>query len=212
MGSALALAAVTALLKHLLENGLAAAGVSSQVGGDAIVSALAPDRIASGEDERPQLNLFLYLVTPRAGLNSNGREREGRGSALALDLHYLLTAYGAQDLQAEILLGYTLQVLHDCPVLERERIRTVLKSLAQARERRVVSAPLAALGAPEVADGFDRLVIEPEFMNAESVSKLWSALQARYRPSATYKVSAVLIPGAARTRPVARATPQPSLR
>jgi hypothetical protein len=212
MGSALALAAVTALLKHLLENGLAAAGVSSQVGGDAIVSALAPDRIASGEDERPQLNLFLYLVTPRAGLSSNGAGREGRGGALTLDLHYLLTAYGAQDLQAEILLGYTFQVLNDSPVLERERIRTVLKSLAQARERRVVSAPLAALAAPEVADGFDRLVIEPEFMDAEAVSKLWSALQARYRPSATYKVSAALIPGAARTRPVARATPQPSLR
>jgi len=222
MAGALALAAVTALLKRLLENGLASAGVSAQIGADAIVSALAPDRIASGEDERPQVNLFLYLVTPRAGLTAtglngagasrNGPDRGVRGGAIALDLHYLLTAYGAQDLQAEILLGHAIAVLQSSPVLDRARISAVLAPLGQSRDRRVVAAPLAAVSTPEVIDGFDRLTIEPEFMNADAVSKLWSALQARYHPSATYKVAAVFITDVPAPPAPERAAPRPARR
>lgn len=212
MGGALALGAVTALLKRLLENGLASAGVSTQLGADAIVSALAPDRVGSGEEERPQINLFLYLVTPRATLTTNGRDRNGNRDGLALDLHYLVTAYGAQDLQAEILLGHAIATLQENPVLDQERIKSVLEPLGHARDRRVVAAPMAAVSHPEVAGGFERLAIEPEFMNAEGVSKIWSALQAKYHPSATYKVSAVLIaksapprqPSPAARKPVAR--------
>ena len=203
MGGALALGAVTALLKRLLENGLASAGVSTQLGADAIVSALAPDRVASGEEERPQLNLFLYLVTPRASLTTNGRDRNGNRDALAVDLHYLVTAYGAQDLQAEILLGHAIATLQETPVLDQDKIRSVLEPLGHARDRRVVAAPMAAVSNPEVAAGFDRLVIEAEFMNADAVSKIWSALQAKYHPSATYKVSAVLIGKSESTRPSA---------
>jgi len=63
MSSALSLASVTAVLKGLLENGLAASGVTTRIGGDAAVSALPPDQIPSGADERAQLNLFLYSLT-----------------------------------------------------------------------------------------------------------------------------------------------------
>src|SRR5712692_11446223 len=104
MSSALALASVTALLKDLLENGLASGGVTSKIGGDTTVSALPPDRVASGADERAQLNVFLYLITPHARLPTNSAR--GPARRLSLDLHYLLTAYGAQDLQTEILLGH----------------------------------------------------------------------------------------------------------
>lgn len=191
MAGALAIAAVTALLKQSLENALASAGVTSQIGADAIVSAVPPDRISGGEEERPQLNLFLYLVTPHAGLaRAEGSERKG---ALVLDLHYLVTAYGAQDLQAEVLLGHTFRVFHDTPVLERPQIASGIASLSRARDRRVVAAPLAAMGAANIGSELDRLVIEPEFMNADGISKLWSALQTRYRPSALYKVAAVFI-------------------
>ena len=191
MSSALALASVTAVLKDLLENGLASGSVTSKLGADATVSALPPDRIPSGADERAQLNLFLYLVTPHPGLRGNG----GGGSrgALALDLHYLLTAYGAQDFQTEILLGHALQLVHDTPVLERDRIKEILKTISHTRDRRVVPPTLAALAGSDLADSVERLKIEPTFLNTEEMSKLWSALQARYRPSATYKVSAVVM-------------------
>jgi hypothetical protein len=210
MGGALALGAVTALLKRLLENGIASAGISSLIGADAIVSALAPDRVASGEEERPQLNLFLYLVTPRAGLAANGRDRASVRAGLALDLHYIVTAYGAQDLQAEILLGHAIATLQETPVLDQEHIRSVLAPLGHAKEKRVVAAPLAAVSDPDVAKGFERLTIEPEFMNVEAVSKIWSAFQAKYHPCASYKVSAVMIAGrepVASTAPPARRQP-----
>jgi hypothetical protein len=193
MSSALALASVTAVLKDLLENGLASAAVTSKLGADATVSALPPDRVPSGADERAQLNLFLYLVTPHPGLRTNGGGSI-RGT-LALDLHYLLTAYGAQDFQTEILLGHAIQLVHDTPVLERERIREILKTISHTRDRRVVPPALAALAGSELADDVERLKIEPTFLNTEEMSKLWSALQARYRPSATYKVSAVVMNG-----------------
>src|SRR2546423_8323610 len=123
MSSALGIAAVTAVLKNLLDNRLIEQGVAASLG-DVSVSALPPDRIATGADERSQLNLFLYRVTPNTGWRRssvslgdshngqngrNGRDGEAKRAPpapLALDLHYLLTAYGEQDFQAEILLGY----------------------------------------------------------------------------------------------------------
>jgi hypothetical protein len=197
MSSALALASVTAVLKDLLENGLASAGVTSKLGGDSAVSALPPDRVAAGADEKAQLNLFLYLVTPHTGLR---QPRNGTGAApLALDLHYLLTAYGAQDYQTEILLGHAIQLLHDSPVLDRDRIRKTLATISHTKDRRVVPPALAALAASDLADRVEQIRIEPTFLNTEEMSKLWSALQAKFRPSATYRVSAVLIDRAAGT-------------
>jgi hypothetical protein len=46
-----------------------------------------------------------------------------------------------------------------------------------------------------LADRVERIRIEPTFLNSEEMSKLWSALQAKFRPSATYKVSAVMVDG-----------------
>ena len=187
--SGLALASVTAVLKTLIENGLASRGVTSQLGGDATISALPPDRVPSGSDERAQLNIFLYLVSPHARL----RIDDSRGSrpTLAVDLHYLITAYGAQDYQTEILLGHTIELLEEQSTLEREAIRTALDALSESADHRVVPPTTAALAASDLAEQIDRITIVPEFLGTEEMAKLWSALQARYRPSATYKVSAV---------------------
>ena len=198
MSTALALASVTALLKDLLENGLASAGVTAKIGGDATVSALPPDRVGSGADEKAQLNVFLYHVSPFTAMRSmppkaNGNGNGGDNRRLALELHYLLTAYGAQDYQTEILLGYALQLLHESPVLERERIQTSLAALSHTRDRRVIPPPQAALASSALGEQMETITITPEFLSLEEISKLWSALQAKYRPSATYKVSAVFI-------------------
>jgi hypothetical protein len=195
MSSALALASVTALLKDLLENGFASAGVTAKIGGDAAVSALPPDRVTSGADEKAQLNVFLYHLTPQSAMRAEARAARNGQRPLALELHYLLTAYGAQDYQTEILLGHAMQLLHEAPVLERDRIRSSLAALSHTRDRRVIPAPQAALAASALPDLVDRITITPEFLSTEEISKLWSALQAKYRPSATYKVTAVVIDG-----------------
>jgi len=203
MSSALSLASVTALLKSLLENGLATAGVTSKLGGDATVSALPPDRVTSGADEKAQLNVYLYHITPHNAMRNTLPPASGQNGhrPLALELHYLLTAYGSQDYQTEILLGHALQLLHETPVLERERIRSSLNALSHTRDRRVIPAPQASLAQSPLADQVDKITITPEFLSTEEISKLWSALQAKYRPSATYKVSAVFIDGDGPTPP-----------
>jgi len=142
MSNALAIAAVTAVLKDLIENGLVSDSIATSVG-DVVVTALPPDRISIGTDERAQLNLFLYQVTQNRNADWVSRERHGdrppltreprsTNPPLALDLHYLLTAYGAKDFQAELLLGYALQLFHEMPVLTREVIHTALKNASTA--------------------------------------------------------------------------------
>src|SRR5215469_15449231 len=108
MSSPLAIAAVTATLKDLLNDGLLNHDLSSI--GSFSVTATPPDRVTTGPMEPNQLNLFLYQVTANLGWrNSDLPSRSSNGARLtnpplALDLHYMLTAYGSQDLNAEILL------------------------------------------------------------------------------------------------------------
>lgn len=195
MTSALALASVTAVLKDLLENGLARGGVTSRIGGDTSVSAVPPDRVTAGAEEKAQLNLFLYSVTANTRLRTAPRPADSTSRPLTLDLHYLLTAYAAQDFQTEILLGHALQLLHETPVLDREHIRRTIESLSHTKDRRVVAPALAALADSDLAERVDRLEITPEFLGHDEMSKLWSAMQAKFRPSATYRVSGVVIDG-----------------
>lgn len=188
MSNALAIAAVTAALKDLIGNGLLGLDLSSI--GSVTVSALPPDRIATGQTEPNQLNLFLYQVTPNIGWrNQSLPARDGSGARignppLALDLHYMLTAYGAQDLSAEALLGFAMQFLHETPMLSRAQLRTVLGP---------PSPPFGNLSALSLADQIEWLKITPQFLGVEELSKLWTAMQARYRPSMAYQVSVVLI-------------------
>ncbi|HJT94873.1 MAG TPA: DUF4255 domain-containing protein [Mycobacterium sp.] len=198
MGNALAIAAVTAVLKDLLNNGLIDHNVIGAVGGNVTVSALPPDRVfASGTQESNQLNLFLYQVVPNAGWRNVGLpsrdERGGRltNPPLALDLHYLLTAYGGEDLHAEVLLGYAMQLLHETPVLTRQSIRTALQP--SPVNGPILPPALQALSASELADQVEQIKIVATALNSEEMSKLWTALQARYRPTAAYHVSVVLI-------------------
>src|SRR5262249_27998156 len=130
MSSPLAIAAVTAILKDLLNEGLINNDLS-QVGSFS-VSASPPDRITTGDTEPNRLNWFLYQVTPNQGWRNEGlpafAAQGGRltNPPLALDLHYLLTAYGQVDLNAEILLGYAMELLHDMPVITRAAIKKSL--------------------------------------------------------------------------------------
>src|SRR6185436_10358978 len=132
MSTALAIASVTAVLRDLLNNGLIDHDVSATLG-NVTVSSLPPDRVdITSQNQQSRLNVFLYQVTPNAGWRNVGLpSRNANGDRLsnpplALNLHYLLTAYGALELHAEILLGYGMQLLHETPVLTRTAIRMSL--------------------------------------------------------------------------------------
>jgi hypothetical protein len=112
----------------------------------------------------------------------------------------LLTAYGSTDLQAEILLGYAMQLLHETPVLARDAIRKALNPPTPPVDPGILPPIYQALRASDLADQFEQIKIVQSPMNTEELSKLWTALQARYRLTASYTVTVVLIESTASTR------------
>jgi hypothetical protein len=174
--------------------------VSVPVNGPVAVTTLAPNRIETGQDEEAKLNLFLYHVAPNLGWRNIGMpSRDQRGERLtnpplALDLYYLLTAYGKSDFEMEIVLGYAMQLLHETPILTRETIRKSLAALG------VTSPPLQVLATSELAEQVELIKLSPQPMSTEEISKLWTAFQANYRPSVAYHASAVLIEARRATR------------
>jgi hypothetical protein len=196
-------------LKRLLSNGLAHPDITSSLNDAPVVTLLPPDRIVTGENEPTQLNLFLYQVAPNTALHpsslrrlreqpiglrglATGEAREVRSTitgdtSLAVDLYYVATAYSARNFEIEVLLGSTLQLLHRHRNLDAAVIRHELESLSAEEDQPFV----AALRASEQTALIQQLTIEPQFLDMEELSKLWSAFQARYRPSIVYKVVAL---------------------
>jgi len=205
MSSALAIAGVTAVIKDLLDNGLIDQMIPV-LGTQFKTTALPPDMITLGTDQSPQLNLFMWQATPNAAWRNMGYpSRDSRGDRisnppLALDLHYLLSAYGSTDLQAEILLGYAMQLLHETPVLARDAIRKALNPPGTPVDPSLLPLIYQALRASDLADQFEQIKIVQSPMNTEDTWKLWTALQAHYRPTASYTVTVVLIESTAATR------------
>lgn len=192
MSSALALAGVTAVLQHYLNN----IYTGTVFGGTVKVSAKAPDIIQNDVNKgsaNMQINLFLHQVSHNSGwrnqdlpsMSSDGRSRL-KNPPLALDLHYLLTAYGSDDCEAEGLLGYAVLLLHQSPVLTRNDITQALTHLPS----NVLFDQLHLAG---LADQIEMIKITPSPLGREEMAWLWTALKADYRPTFPFQVSVVLI-------------------
>jgi len=209
MSSPLAIGAVSAVLRNLLDNGMINVGVPL---GPVKVTAVAPDTIKLDEPEAGRsLNLFLHRVSPNQGWWNSALPSHSAGDGarvsnppLALNLHYLLTAYGNADFEAEILLGYGMHVLHERPVLDRAASRRALDPSPLGPT--ILPPAFQALVASDLADQVEGITVSLEPIDSEEMSRLWSAIQSNYRPSASYVVSVVLIEA---TKPVR--TPLPVL-
>ncbi|MEO6421288.1 MAG: DUF4255 domain-containing protein [Candidatus Nitrotoga sp.] len=201
MSSALAIAGVTAVLRDLLNDGLINQDATGVLGVTVSVSAGPPDRVipANGGAESSQLNLFMYHVTPNSGwrnerfptLDVSGNQRLSN-APLALNLHYLLSAHGSEDLHGEILLGYAMQLLHGMPILSRKAIRKALDPSPPIGGTALPSA-LKALADSGLENQIELIKITPEYLNTEELSKLWTSTQSHLRPTAAYMASVVLI-------------------
>ena len=205
MSTALAIAATTRVLSSVILQGIQSAesatpGLSGILGSAPTMTSRAPDQLETGNGEGPQLNLFLYQVSFNQGWREvalPSRNAAGDGvdrPPLGLDLHYMLTAYGPEDYTPEILLGLGVQALHETPFLYRQKIRDVFTP----------PPPLSdidqALATANLADQIEMIKIAPSPMNLEELSKLWTALQGKYRPSVAFNASVVLIESAAQIR------------
>lgn len=192
MSNALAVAAVTDTLVNLLDN-----GINAVIPGTS-VTARPPERARTGLTGN-QLNIFLYQADLNPAWRNMDLPRQVRPGEtgippLALDLYYLLCAYGQndEDSQGHRVLGTAMSLIHDHPVFSPAELE-------------------AALSASELHLQVERVRITPVDLSLEEISKLWTAFQSGYRISVAYRVSVVLIestlPGRA-PLPVLRRGPQ----
>lgn len=194
---ALVPAAVTAVLKSILENGLIDHGLTGHLGSDILVSAQPFDRVETGENEHARINIFLYQINPKGitGYRRPGSERSvdsGIRYISEVELFYVVTAYGAQDLHSEMLLGCAIQSLHDSATVGPELIQSILTAQSSPRGGRVVPAAQSAVAASGSSAKIKCLRIVPYLIEPERLVSLWSSQQAPYRPSTTYQVTVVL--------------------
>ena len=109
---------------------------------------------------------------------------------LALDLHYLVTAYGSTQFDPEILLAWALSVFHEMPVIASQTIQAALDALG-GQPGASTEASLISQGT--LADQVEHIRITPEALTAQEIWQLWTAFQAAYRPTAALQVSVVVI-------------------
>ncbi|WP_413167485.1 DUF4255 domain-containing protein [Capilliphycus salinus ALCB114379] len=175
MSNSLAIAAVTQTLRNLIFRGIA-----SELGSGS-VTARPPDKARDNGDSGNQINIFLYQTSPNAAWrNQDLRNRVKPGETgqppLALNLYYLITAYGQdnEDILSHRLLGTAMRVLHDHCILNPGEIKNALET-------------------SDLQNQIERVRITPITLSLEELSKLWSCFQTQYRISAAYEVSVILI-------------------
>jgi hypothetical protein len=196
MSDYLAVGGVTAVLCSLLSTALGSGGPTTILGPTRGITAVSPDLITTGPDEQPQLNLFMYYISLNPALRNLGlpssNAQGGRLSnpPLALDLHYLVTAYGSAQFDAEILLGWAMKVFHDTPVVPSQTIQAALDTLA-AQQQPTTEASL--ISGSTLAEQIEHLRITPEVLTTEEIYRLWTAFQAAYRPTTALQVSVVVV-------------------
>lgn len=188
MSNALALAHVTQALALLIEN-----NVGPEFGEAVKVEPRKPP--ADPQLEQPTISVFLYQVTPNTSRRNDDlptRATDGtvvKRPAAALDLHYVISAYGDEkELVGQRLLGSVVRTLHEIPILPKDVIE-------QAGER-------PYLAGSDLAESAQRVRFTPTVMDVDETSKLWGMLyQTPYALSVVYQAALVLIDG--RETPVA---------
>jgi hypothetical protein len=209
MSNALAIAAVTSTIRYVLERALAAPH-PGPVGG-AAVRTLRLDQLSTGDlAGTAGLNLLLYQVTPNHAGNLTDLPTRDASGALrrrpnaALDLHYLLTAFGDEaSLEGQRLLARAVVALAATPVLTRDVV-------AAARAAHQAAPETTFLAASDLDDQPELVKLSAEPLSLEDHTRLWGMFpQAPFQLSAAYRATVVLLEADVPTRtplPVRRAS------
>jgi len=186
MSNFMAIAAVTNTLRHLLEQRLQSNG-----SGNVTVTTKPPDKARDNNNNSGngnQVNLFLYQTKENAAwrnmeIPSQAKPGETGYPPLALNLYYLLTTYAQNDDYPDPishrLLGESMSVFHDHPILLPEDIKVALPSLDLEKY--------------DLYNQIERVRITPQELTLDELSKLWTTFQTQYRITAAYEVAVVLI-------------------
>lgn len=189
MSNEYAIAAVTLTLRNLLDQvkALRDSDTADELPADVkptaeiLITNLPLDEAYEFDQAKNQVNLFLYHVEHSAAWRNTdvpGRVKNGETAhpPLALNLYYLITAYGQDknEIIGHLLLGKAMSILHDHPLLSREEIRI-------------------AFAVANLHEQVERVRITPQPISLDEVSKLWTGFQSQYKLSVAYQVSVVLI-------------------
>lgn len=189
MSNALAIAHVTQALALLIETNI---GPET----DMAVKVEARRPPAEPSVDQPTISVFLYQVTPNVSQRNNDLPtRAGDGTlikrpAAALDLHYLISAYGDEnELVGQRLIGSVVRTLHEIPILPKDIIE--------------LAGEKPYLATSDLAEAAQRVRFTPTVMDIDETSKLWGMLhQTPYALSVVYQAALVFVDG--RETPVPR--------
>lgn len=183
MSNALAIAAVTTTLRALLFQ-----GVRDELGSGSVTTR--PLDKARGNSDGNQINLFLYHTAASGAWRNMDMPHETKPGEtsqipLALELYYLVTAYGENDndIRSHRLLGRAMSVLHNHAVLSPAEIETATRPNALDSE----------LFGSDLHRQFERIRIVLLKLSFDEMSQIWRPFQVQYRISAAYQVSIALI-------------------
>ena len=194
MSNTLAVAAVTATLRHLLEESLA--GPEPGPVGSAVVTTLRPDQIVrpGGGGNALGINVFLYEVTPNHAWDLTDlptRDADGglvRTPLCALDLHYLISFQGGGDagLESQRLLARAKLALAVTPVLTRPTVAAMIDKFRGDPD-------LGFLAESDLGRQPELVKLAPTVLSLEELSRLWGILGTPYLLSVTYRATVVLL-------------------
>jgi Pvc16 N-terminal domain/IPT/TIG domain len=196
MSDYLAVGGVSAVLRSLLTNALTNGGPTAILGSSPGITATSPDLVPIGANETARVNLFMYYASLNPALRNMALpSRNSQGTAvdnepLALNLHYLVSAYGSHQFDPEILLAWAMKVFHDTPVVPRAIIQTALTDLLNNSQ---VSPEAQLISGTTLANQLEQVRITPETLTTEEIYRLWTAFQTSYRPTTSYQVSVIVI-------------------
>jgi hypothetical protein len=194
MSNSLGIATVTSCLRVVLENAFTSPNNVDDSLSNASVTTILPSADKGLPD--PGANVFLFQVTPNAaGRNSDLPTRNARGDVVArprvaLDLHYLVTFYGKDDLlEPQRLLGIAVRTLHRQPVFSSTLVDQAITQL-------VASHPeLGFLQKSNLAAALEPVRLTPSAMSADELARIWSvfSFQTRFSLSLAYQASVLFV-------------------
>lgn len=192
MSNALSIASVTSSIRYVLDRSLQQPHVGP-VGG-ALVTTLRPDELTTSDlAGTAGINVYCYLATPNHAWNlTDLPTRRSDGSPVqrplaALDLHYLITCYGADEaLEPQRLLGRAVGALSATSVLGRDVVTAAVELYETETET-------AFLADSDLATEVELVKLAPVPLSLEEMSKLWGVLDTSYQLSLTYLATVVLV-------------------
>lgn len=183
MSNTLAIAAVTTTLRSLLFQ-----GVREELGSGSVTAR--PLDKARGTSDTNQINLFLYHTAVSGAWRNMDMPHQSRAGEtgplpLALELYYLVTAYGENDndIKGHRLLGRAMGALQDHAVLSAAEIELATRPDDIASE----------LLSSDLHQQIEKIRITLQKLSFEEISQIWRPFQAQYRISVAYQVEIILI-------------------